>query len=1759
MTGPGDEILDAIESGISDAELQKKYKIDSAQLGAFKSLHYGLSNKKMQYEEIGDYYPELNSYFKPSTPAPQNQQQATVIERPDFTKPVSEKKVAESTAPSTLQSKQLAEQKRNPETTAQLFAEKVKKSNQTALKTLVENDDVIVKLIREGRYMQEQEKRLNEFAAGPRTDMPAAQALADQRLRMFEPETKPQDLPIADEEVVQKKADIQKDEQQARWFLREVAERKPDKAKDIESSIYMLDATERLKADPEKGNRVYENLRKIENGDLRYDPATGTVVRPEGFWDALVTGVRSRTDMMQDYEKFQGPKEEVIKLMEDRLKSYDPDEPVPRSEGAASIGQMAGSEWKTLLTGGAIGAVTSLTGTEPLAPAINAALAAPEYYKRGFASAFSQAYRQLRAEGKEPEIAYDKAIEQANSEAKYDAAEGVISTAIGARIGLKPVPKFNITGGFKKAAGKLLSNATHYGGEVGLEGGIDALVAGALQDQKNRVAQENDIFRTTGEGLKEAMEGEFTFALAVGAVTGLGKAAVDGKTVNKLLYHLARQPKEAVDAKIGEMVMEGQLPEAEAKEALLKIEEQRKIEQTIPDDIKEVSRQAMAEKIQRRNELEKELESKDKALHPPIKEEIKKLNEEILEHSKHVRPEEDQVEEAEASAAPDEAPAIDQAATPGADVTIGSEGSVPGVQQTAEPDVLQEQGTAETLAPPTSDQQLAVSDESVGATNEGFSGAEATVSKEKQAFYDNAAGGAPNLNTGRIPVDPIVGGNAKRLSKIISDVSKGLKQRLAYAKPGRSAIGVYMPGFKGIKIRYNGDLDTTAHELGHSIDDQFDIYTEAAKDPDVLAEWEALAQHGGSQPPKGHPDPVRYIQKEGFAEWLRGFMVNPQAAQLAAPNTYALYQALVNQKFQNVLIDFSNDIRAWAGSEGKDITMANVEFEPEKPKGLLGQLFKKEQTNNEFSIGWWDKVAANFINPLQAFEKGFKYAKGIQGDPDVLPENDPIILSRILLGIDGKFGEVLKTGMIDGKGEVLTSANGNPMTLKWLLEPFDNSDQASIEQDMRDAIAYMISERVVNDLSQNLQRGDVITGAGGGVYSDFAVAQKTLNEFHGGDPKRLERIQEAGNRYRDFAKATMQYAVDKGRMSQDTFDAIVDRNEYYVAMQRIIETQPGEEITMPKRGTGKTLGSKADIIHSLKGSTKEIKNPYVSLLDNLYKTLRESDRNDVLRAFTDMLVNPRSSNQGDVKRISDIGIKGSDGDKEVITVFKNGKAEKWLFQRDLHNALKGLDKEAYRLPGLFTAPARFLRAATTQFPTFAVRNWIRDTQDRLIKTTTGSSLKDFAGKKEDWAALARAGGLNSGHYLKDRAHYYGLLGEAMQDMAKDKKFILADPDRLKYVWHKYQDLLYRGETSNRVAEYRGAFRDAKKKGMDDYNAGIYAAYKSRDLIDFAIMGHWMKIINQVVPFSNAAIQGLRSGAVSVKHDWKGFLARMTVYSIAPGMAAWFWNHRNEEDAEKYEEQPSYVRDMFWNFRVGPDKWLSIPKPYELSLTAAGVDRAMSYTLGGNEKAFDGYAGSVRDLLFPFDEGNIAGAWQTIIEGYANYDFFRKRHIIPPDEDPLNLALRHTETASRLGMLLQNATDAIGFGVDARKIDHFIKRQFSYTGGFVIKMSDIGKKDSRHEFDLTDTGLFKRTPAYSSVSVQKMISYAKEWGLNRTPAYKGFNQTVGDYFDAKSGEEREAIADEMIEYAKGLLEAWKQADMEEKQVGRADAKKEARKK
>lgn len=1061
---------------------------------------------------------------------------------------------------------------------------------------------------------------------------------------------------------------------------------------------------------------------------------------------------------------------------------------------------------------------------------------------------------------------------------------------------------------------------------------------------------------------------------------------------------------------------------------------------------------------------------------------------------------------------------------------------------------IKEPGTAETATPP-----AAPRTSKSGYQSKGFSSdrdlkeetpatTETPRPAEEATDFQAKASNRPVPSKPRIPVAPITGKEAKPITEIMMDVSKGTGQKLTTAKLPAGAAGTYYPGSAATTIKYSGNLDATAHELAHSLDDKFGIVADWAQHQTSPydAELQPFAEHGSIETTGPRSSPM-YVRAEGVAEWLRAWLVNPKAAEAAAPQFAKHALGKLDAPTLKTLTQFSTDIREFAGSTAHGKIMANVQWEAPETKLTDWITGGKAKNGPGFKLTWADTAKAELTDRLQPYMKAIDYARQQRGLTEApLPMHDPSLLARLYMGIHAKMDQVFEKGMIDARWNHVTKGG-----LDWLMEPLDKK---ALDAEMKEVASYMIAQRTLEKAEQ-LGKGRV-SGIGAGIESDVAVAQQRILDLKTQDPKKLARIEEAAGRYREWADANLKYLLDKGRISVEQYDGIKANNEYYVAMQRILEVAPGEELVtmVPKGAGGSKLGSAKQPIQSFHGSTKTIKNPYSSLMDATYKAVREADRNDVLKHFRDLLVSDRKMYEGQQQDLASVGRLAKPGEKETIPIFVNGEKEIWQFNPEVYKALKAVDDTAMQLPKfleVLTYPERIMRAGIVNMPPFQLRNIIRDAFQRVVLSNSGSkpydSLKIYS--KAEKEAFAKAGGDQAGYYYRDDADYQQAMKRTMKDLMHQGQTIVLDPAKLA---RGYSNILEAGERQGRLSEYRRAFEKAKTElGYDDYNASLYAAGQARELLDFAIAGNTVRVINRFVPFTNAAIQGLRIAGKRVAANPVGVGARWFAWVAAPTLLAYLWN-QSHGDIDEYRQLPAYQRDLFWNMKLGDDTWLAIPKPFELGAMATTIERMTDKAMG-NDQAFEGHWRSLANSLLPVDEQALFGPLQSVGSAIANYDFFRDKSIVPRHEENLDLNLRRTDRASRLGQVIQEA-----IGVDARKIDFVVEGQLGYLGKYATGLSDIGRKN-RPGINASATGVLKPSPVDAALDVKWVHDKAVERGALSTKEWKQFQEIKNAYHKAEGREAREAMGVKVRAAAKKLRHQW------ERKPPRPDAEKKLKRK
>lgn len=1094
--------------------------------------------------------------------------------------------------------------------------------------------------------------------------------------------------------------------------------------------------------------------------------------------------------------------------------------------------------------------------------------------------------------------------------------------------------------------------------------------------------------------------------------------------------------------------------------------------------------------------------------------------------------------------------------------------------------------------------------------------------------YEDPVGNNPSSNaTSRVPAYPIRSAKPRRISDIIGSLAKALKVNIRFGGKNaynttNALATLTLPNDLDLTGHEVGHFLSDKSELGN-----FPTADSAAMDMELNALTAWRSDMGGMTPQEvreeGIAEWVRtYVMNPTQAEALAPlfharFVQTVSATELAGIQAFStdvrtLYgSSATEQTMSNVGMEpdagrfswlgwfkprsntasgfyltfmdrlrrsFTNSLHPFekAVNYARGIRQDEGDMLPEDNPVMIARLFAgiHEKFDYIFQKGMINSRNQNLVDPVTGENKNIEWLLGAMDNTSEatmkgeMETTSAFMISQRAIEIEGKLqARQIEEDVRNGKLPPQSALD---------LHPGVEARLDTEIQKLRDKGAKEQNESRY-DFSKNQ-----ITGAGAGLVPDLVVAEQVLEEMEAlriSDPAKHQRITESARRYRELSKDTLKYLLDHGRISQEQYDLILDTNSHYVALQRMRTTSP---VMRSDRGTnqdvpgfdsdvfGRSKGGKIGVVKDLNrmkrvsGSAQEIVNPYDSLLEGVYSAVTEADRNSVMQLFTGMLQGDRALGEGQLQELSDVGYQVEASGPGTVTVYRDGQAEHWVFDKDVYRSMKAISDANVSLPGVFTFLPSVMRWSVTNNPVFAVRNFIRDMQHRLVISTEKGTPFDIIGATEHRDDYKLFGAGQAGYYLKSREAYNGVLSDQMKRMAQDKRFILFDPRRWKSdLWeNRYQKILRGSEKVPRLAEYKRAYQN-KRAELDEmaargemnpadveYNAHLHAAFSARDLMDFAVFGEQMRWINQLVPFSNASIQGLKRTLKSIQTDPGRFALNWSLYVLAPTLLMRAINSRNDDDGE-YLRLPPEQRDMFYNVKVGPGVWLSIPKPFELGVMAAGVERlgdqlfnlTSTVDVGDRKEeipnrpweGFWGVGGTFWRGMMPVDEQALLGPYKTIAEGMTNYDLFRQRNIVPPYEADKHLRLRHTEHASRMGKALQTAV-----GIDARKIDHFIEGQFTYFGKQGLRISNIGRDDKQAKmFNFTDFGLFKRSSLYADRDVKWLFENSREYSFDNTPEFETLQQLVNDYYELREEdpEGAERAAEAVRGFASALRESW----------------------
>lgn len=893
----------------------------------------------------------------------------------------------------------------------------------------------------------------------------------------------------------------------------------------------------------------------------------------------------------------------------------------------------------------------------------------------------------------------------------------------------------------------------------------------------------------------------------------------------------------------------------------------------------------------------------------------------------------------------------------------------------------------------------------------------------------------------------------------------------------RNAAGIHKLWPRVTRLLKDNDVETAAHEIGHNLHTV--LYGGDAKTAQEQFKNinDSLKPYLNELKPLAHYEPYGM---EGFAEFTRLYVTNPDVALELAPKFYAKFEADLEAQYpemKNALLEARDYYEDYLQGTPQSRIRAQTNYASDK--GKLANII--DSIKDKFGL---DKLKTEFLDDVFPAKRLVAEAFGIPlSEVENLKDERNLYRSlRVLKGAVGKGDVFVLHETFNAK--TLDKINGS---LRDILKQLPN------EESYREFNDYLIARRALEKSMQKVE-----TGINAG---DALAVEAELRPKYGELAKELDK-------YND---TLLKYAKDTGLLSGEQYVMIKQNNLMYAPFQRVMESEKGGAATGGERlQAGKP-------IKRMKGSTRDIIAPVESIIKNTYSIIINAEKNlsgQVLAnlakmknvgAYVEHVPTPmklKGKVEGEqvarelAKRferegLSDLIEYDADGKpvlrediadaipevflrfgagqypagENIVTVYFDGKPKYYEVTPDLFEMwTKGIAPyTAGLLTKILRIPARTLRAGAILNPRFMLKNVVRDTWGSWLFTKYGKSVKDPVGLFIDTiysplAMLATATGKGALYVEWMKA------GGGMSTMQSlDSDAIMKKLEEVRHGLKPYQVIKWLrlvaeiSEEANRLAEFGRAldFEGKTRLGRE------MAAFAARDLsIDFAKIGIQTKALNQIIPFFNAVVQGgdkfLRT--LANPEDRKNFIPRILGFIVLPSLMLSWLNKDDERVKEFYEEEKDFNFITF----VG-DQAIKIPVPFETGVIAHGLTQRMfNYFMKKDPEAFEKFMGSVMSAMLP----NVSPTFiNPFFETIANKNFFTGARLIPMGKEGLISKYQYKNNTSTTARLLGRAMTYM-LGQDTRSkaaspaiIDHFIH---SWTGGLgrlMIKISDASLESS----------------------------------------------------------------------------------------------------
>ena len=660
-----------------------------------------------------------------------------------------------------------------------------------------------------------------------------------------------------------------------------------------------------------------------------------------------------------------------------------------------------------------------------------------------------------------------------------------------------------------------------------------------------------------------------------------------------------------------------------------------------------------------------------------------------------------------------------------------------------------------------------------------------------------------------------------------------------------------------------------------------------------------------------------------------------------------------------------------------------------------------------------------------------------------------------------------------------------------------------------------------------------------GIETGFNI--QTAKEFVKQNKSKFEKTAKQTDKYQ---KEILEYARDGGFITKEAFTAMTEANKNYVTFAREL-IQDGKPVVAE--------GS-VNPFKKIEGSKLRVYPPLEQMVKNTNTIVNAVERNAVKTKFLDMVVDAKTKDKNLFPFINKVNPQKTNRPKEdLMTIRRDGKLETWDVGKDIKTAFTTLDQQGANMFFKYAgAPARTLRAGAILIPDFAVPNFFRDTMqasflnkvpftpiaDSVIGAfniiTKGNNKKTMAMYKK----YVKSGGMQSTLTAVDKPNIFD--GKVYDILSKgpvrnSNRGMLAP----------FRALTQLSEEMTRFRIFEKTYKKAIEKGLTEKQAIERGGFEARNLLDYAKRGTAGHVVNRLVPFWNARVQGLTRLYEAFRDNFARTTAMLGAYVAIPTLGFYMLNY----DDEDYKEQPEWLKQAYYYIKIG-DKPYRFPKPFEVgTLVSSIIEKSLDWVRTNEPQQWKEFA---KDFMYQNAKGfyPIPTAVRPFIENFNNYSFFRDAPVVPKSLDKnLSNKFYYTEYTSETFKLVSELLNGLVGDESFLAMNpiHAENVFRSWTGGigrYIIDILDYGLiKGKIIDDPIKPTDTLSKIPVIRAFDIRDVPGYSAKslttFFEKLEPIQKAFNdleyaQKIGD-FEEVERLQKEAPFDKkfMLEYQKSI--------------------------